>query len=127
MSKFTQEDFKYMALAGGYEILFSQDKVMLDGSKNVDRNSGLIINMPWNPDTDLADCFRLAIDAGIDIEYMAGRVFAMKDMWDGKPRIVVRENIIKAHNNDKHAATMKAVCDCAIEIGKTMGGKDEYR
>ena len=118
MSKFTQEDFKYMALAGGYEILFSQDKVMLDGSKNVDRNSGLIINMPWNPDTDLADCFRLAIDAGIDIEHCED---CCVEAYTNELNVVIP---YKDHPN-KHAATMKAVCDCAIKIGKTMGGKDD--
>jgi len=88
----SKQDYEHMALAGEYEIGFRGEAELC-----VISNDMIDVSLwpAWNPDTDLADNYRLAIDAGIEI-----------DCDDDEER-------------------MKAVCDCAIEIGKTMGVNDE--
>ena len=129
MSEYTQEDFKHMALAGGYEMkMLSRTGDLKDPqiSKTIKlkKSYGDLLHW-WHPDTDLADNYRLAIDAGIDIKInLNGVVVKHCKEHESYVRAKAFIEFYDAHNNDKHAATMKAVCDCAKAVGKTMGWKE---
>ena len=108
-----------MALAGGVQVDF------VDGEPTTPKEeAGWLVQSSWNPDTDLADNYRLAIDCGIDIAFGEDGVLAKKPKLE-KPvsEWIMKPEYFKDHGNDKEAATMKAINDCAIEIGKAMGGE----
>lgn len=128
---YSVEDYKAMAAAGGYRVECQKEYIRAEKDFTVLR---ITQNREfedeystWQPDTDPADCFRLAIDAGLDIgcNRTHGYCWAGGRKNDGQPFGKFWEFMAKAqlidHNNDKLAATMKAVCDVAIQIGSQIG------
>lgn len=117
MSEYSKQDYEHMALAGEYEIGFRGEAELC-----VISNDMIDVSLwtAWNPDTDLADNYRLLIDAGISITMLSDCCWCTHEWLD----IDMPVEYFKDHNNDKEKATMKAVCDVAIQVGKTMGGKE---
>lgn len=64
----------------------------------------------WNPLTDDGDALRLAVKLDIDIEFHDDIIFVVSN-------IGINEQDI---NNDKYAATRRAIVRAAAEIGKEM-------
>lgn len=67
----------------------------------------------WNPLTDDGDALRLAVSLSLDIEIMIGEVWA--NGVDAQ-----NYQLFEWHNNDKCAATRRAIVRTAAEIGRGM-------
>lgn len=114
MSRYTTEQYEAMARAAGYEVWWSAVSEMFCRSPGMADPLGIVTGIEWNPATDLADNYRLMVDAEIALEYYDEFVCGFTTATD--PISVS----YKDHNGDKLAATMTAVCECAIMIEEQM-------
>ena len=81
----------------------------IDGCPKVINSNGYI----WNPLSDDGQALRLAVKCDLDIELMEDCVYA--NGFD-----VQNYQLFEWNNNDKFAATRRAIVRAAAEIGKVM-------
>jgi len=122
---YSKDDYKAMAKAGGITL---KEYKQFEHSGFRDTGSyGLFLegaspfggDKPWNPTTNDADCFRLMVDAGMEVDTeLKDEVRVFKNIMD-IPELLEISAIYSDHP-DKAAATRKAICDCAIEIGRAV-------
>jgi len=95
---YSNKHYEAMAKAAGYEYSIKMSGLWVQGRGH------------FHPDTDKAQCFDLMVDTGIRLEIYTNIVFVYH------PKVEpFCSDIIEG---DKTAATMKAICDCAVEIGR---------
>ncbi|ENA37464.1 hypothetical protein HMPREF1487_04382 [Pseudomonas sp. HPB0071] len=98
-----RELLELAAKAAGYDIVFWSDKAAF---KNVD------INPNWSPLTDDGDALRLASCLLLDV--------LIEDSWITVISGHLDETIDVPVNDDRLAATRRAIVRAAAEVGRTM-------
>lgn len=107
-----RELLEYAAKAAGIDVESCGKNIILRQTLCSTRRMGSI----WNPLTDDGDALRLAVKLGLNIMQQPESEYNFPWVCVAGTDIEVDEN----YENDKYAATRRAIVRAAAEIGKAM-------